>query len=1492
MRRTLRRIGLAAGVLLVVALALLPRLVSPLVARRLEAAIERSLDADAHVGGIALRWFGPQELRAARLTGWGGEPIGEATVRAETSLLRILLGSRDLGEIAVRGSVVVRRDGDGGWNLAPLPKAGDGRSAGGPARLPAGLAGSVDAEIGVTVIDAGLRRTGTVRAEVSLDGSEVAGKVTAEEDGGSSLEVEGSVGGWMGADGLLAPERASGTLEVIAAGGEASGRLALGVEGGVISLREPASITVGHSALAARLGIDSHSPISIAVDALTVSRGAWGLDLRGVELRARAEVAGAAASRAGTALGILDLRAQVEVGEGAALLQAGARVAVDGMDGGLATIEVASGRWLDGRGRPIAAPQGTATASITGIESRVLDRFLRPHGLVPAEDIGPAVSVTAGAGFTGTDRVDVTGLLRSENLRVEGGATLAGGRLSREGVALDVRVRSVRPALKRHLADRQFEVREGGSVQLTVADLEAELAGLLAGDLGGARARLDAKLGGSVGTIATSGAVREWRTSPVAISVDATDPAAGIHAAASVQGRVDGELIGRVEADLRAFDLFDAEGRVGVPGTVRGTALALGIDVEVVRTLLGEAGSAIPTGLGPKLDVTLSAATEAATGSPRTLVDLAIEGGNLRAGGSVSLVPGTIRTDGLWLEGDREVVAALAALAGSPRGLGVGEASTVRVDVRECSIPLDRHRRPLPLHARVEAEAMLADVRVAGREGDGIEVPSLVLALSSGPRLEPAVSLRGRASHAGTTAEVRGEIVLHGLIDRSRAAHAIDLAAVRPAGEVVAVGVTPAMVEAVVPLRELDGALEGPIEVRLSSEHLDGEELRVELTLESPRSRASASGWVRGASYELERARVEAAVTPAMARALAGVELVRSAPIVAEVARLVVPRGGEGVEGPGEWAPRLDSLRIGARVVGGGPVLVAGLAESLGGAAVGVRAYSAEVELSLSGEAGSALVRAKGELASTRGDLGPFTLDATLPLKGGAGRATLVAPALAMARLDSLLMRDGMLVDAVGESANVRVGASLRGATPVEASIEVESPLVETVGPVGVEVLEDRMRLSRGARVRWTVSPRWANERIIGRALVPEGGRGIATMSLAEPATIEAIVERLVLSRGEEPLAPEIFEIGAEVQSPVIAFEFARETKARIERARIRVSSAPGDDRLAIAVTGVTREEEAGEGRVAVDATLRGLADGEGVPTPASILADGKAEFRAVPTRIIDALAGQEGLLVEALGPAADVRASYLDLSRTEGWIEASAVSQRAALGIAGRVRAGKFLADGETKATLQEVTPVLSDRLLGGLGLFGRLEKRREDGPAIVTVAGLGVPIDGDLSNLHGDFMISAGIARFEANPILGSILRATAQRSEGMVGRRLPPLTLRVVGGAIRFEDYTLPLGEYSITVGGTVDVARNTMDIVTRIPLGRLSDAAAGDLDLGLGRTLGWALPILNDLTMIPFRTRGEIGRATPVPDLELLAADLKAGLTTPGRAILDRIFGQTR
>lgn len=444
-KRRWKRIALWAAAIMVVVLVALVAM-GPLVASRfapgfIESAANGSIRGSVEVEGVSLSWLGPQRFGPVTLRDPDGGTVGVLEARVGSGLLGLALGGRDLGEINVKGDLGVVRGVDGRTNLERAVEARAARpagEAGGPARMPRGLAGRVslsnlsvtyrDESSGAAVSVSGFGGTVVVRPGLEVEG-ELSGRVEAGGESGS-VTISLRAGGLTDATGMVTPERAeaeasvrveglpvsiadalagedgvlasvlggsvSGLIEVTYAGGEASAEASLStpnssLEVGVAGTRERARLT---RPLVARLRMEGVP-------------GAY------LERFGREMVDPSVASI--VSMPVLELRvdeAEARVPSGGAFDLRGSRIA-----GSISTTEMevreAGGRQLrvepmtltfgsEDLGGPVRV-RGSTTALIDGRGSGEISLDAVAEGLL---DEGGAVRATGPTGVTGVLRVE------------------------------------------------------------------------------------------------------------------------------------------------------------------------------------------------------------------------------------------------------------------------------------------------------------------------------------------------------------------------------------------------------------------------------------------------------------------------------------------------------------------------------------------------------------------------------------------------------------------------------------------------------------------------------------------------------------------------------------------------------------------------------------------------------------------------------------------------------------------------------------------------------------------------------------------------------------------------------------------------------------------------------------------------------------------------------------------------------------------------------
>lgn len=536
-----------------------------------------------------------------------------------------------------------------------------------------------------------------------------------------------------------------------------------------------------------------------------------------------------------------------------------------------------------------------------------------------------------------------------------------------------------------------------------------------------------------------------------------------------------------------------------------------------------------------------------------------------------------------------------------------------------------------------------------------------------------------------------------------------------------------------------------------------------------------------------------------------------------------------------------------------------------------------EVLMTLSGDMSATL--------SAAGDTSKLPIDrmnASLKLKD-----------VAVGAVERLAAQDrGLITGAIGDLAglgiNVAMTSPVGAKTMSDAQIDLDAtfdaPRLRIPEPVKLKLLPDRFAIASPIKLTWDVDPRWAS-----RFLESKPAPGAAPQAAAKPparitkpVTLRAAVTQLAIARGGSvgPLKHGIFALEATAEVPSVEMTAADGSTIVLDATTLQIQGKPAaqaagdtiDMDVRIAGATVTRQgaAPARADNMALNVSLSRLADEMGALKTDTATVDARGDLPVIPVPLLDVLAQQDGLLTEALGPVAEATIRANQLSKTGGTLDLKAKSPRASATIIGAIQGDVFATTQPLNVTISEVSPELTKRLLKGVPFIGAVEKTPKDQPATIVGTGMKIPLGNDLSKLNGQVVVDPGEATIAAGGDFGKILKALKQKEAGKAGQRLEPLKVDIVSGIATYQRWSLPIGEFQVQTEGTVNLVNRTLDVVTWLPVGALTDEAAGLFKTGgdLSKIFGGKdQDQLAEATMVPWRTRGTFENNKTEPDLEL-------------------------
>lgn len=1180
-----------------------------------------------------------------------------------------------------------------------------------------------------------------------------------------------------------------------------------------------------------------------------------------------------------------------------------------------------------------------AKIDITSLPVAMVDAFTagaikdesgKPVALSSA--IGPALNAQVNAKGTlkdatasvniAADRVNVQGDVRvADNI-----ATTPGGlTISAKGAALGALVPALKSATS---ASPQAKIDALPDATVKVSDLRLGLpSGGKPMNFSGAAATLSidtTQIAGSA-SLGEGQAMQPMTIAPMRITIATQDLSKDVRVTGGTSATLGGRQAGTFAIEATASGLLDADGtfKKGMPGAIDARVQASQISTAIAQPFVAAWNLDLPRDIGPVLDLDLTAKS-AAAGSDAINVDFVASAQSLKARGALSYAPALIATR----EGGVTIEAANAgrlARAFTQAGAGewivsesAGQGGAVVANVLYLSVPMGQHG-PRLAEAGAQINASVKGMSVAKRSGRGsIDIPEFggAVLLTKG---SVEIGTQGSMAFEQRRFGIGGNFKIADMVQAHTPASATDKAwkiadpvTLRPAGSLEVVNL-PTSLAAMFMAPPAEGAVDtarllqeiagSAMTLRLTSERDTGADtatnaLAISMLAESAAVKLGAQASATDQRIALASAKVDTTLTPQSFATLLDV----LAPQMADKPRLEAPATATLTLKPltipldANRKPRFAEAGLVAGTLAiAGDALVSNVSAGEGQKArVGVRGLEIEFEAPAAslvapeqgGQGGqaSAKVRAtvlgqqSNALAQITGTLGTLLASAK---PQGTATANITLAGIDTRGVENLLNKAGLLSGALGDTAQVGLGATYAfDTTNAQAQITLAAPNVTTTGPVKVRTLNDRMELTEPANIRVNAQPAFVNALLTPAPRPGEAAKPPA-MTMTQPATIDIALTRLVLPRAQEgqksAVAPD-----AALRLTVPAMALRTSDSKALDLQGVNVSlesdkSSAADRPLNFAATidNVQVDGAQGSGKVGLTGRLSQLLDASGAFSMERALADAKGNMPAVPTAVVDALANQDGLLVEALGP---VIALDLDVQRypvmgkpvagaQPGIIKADFRSERATAKIEGNIDDAVLVTNQPVAVDIFEVTNALSGKFVKGLPLIGSFEKGKNDLPATLRGTGLRVPLDKDMRKLNGVVVFDPGEARFGTSGVFSELLNLTGLKTGGVIGQRLEPLTVTVENGVATYPKWRVPLGEFTLESEGTVDLVNRQVDVITWIPLGALTDKAAGMFNTGLGGALGKAG--LDSVSTLPFRTRGSMDKPETRADLELFA-----------------------
>lgn len=1054
-------------------------------------------------------------------------------------------------------------------------------------------------------------------------------------------------------------------------------------------------------------------------------------------------------------------------------------------------------------------------------------------------------------------------------------------------------------------------------------------------DLRGGALQLTLAAGETIGTIKLDpkAAPSPLRVAPLALRVDAPDLGGTVRVNARTDAKIGDQNAGVMTLDAVASGLLDDKGAAkGAPGSLDATLLLRGIATAIAQPFVQSAKLDLPKDVGPTLDVDVRAKSASADAVDLTF---GVTSANVKAAGAMAYDGASLRSA---KDGVRVSLAQVGQLAGrfvGDSGASVAPHGSATLSITDLELPLhEKSRQPIIDRSKASLRVDLDALSMTPAKGAGaVDIAKVSLAAGLVPGKAPHVDLGSSMTYAGKPFAASGAFDVPGLLS-NKADGTLDInpGGARPVGQLDLRDV-PTAIAGLVPskpsadgkpgldLAKLMSEVVGPtlnVNVKGGAEGADTVAMTVAATGQNLRAGTQAK--LGKDAIAVAATSVETTLAPSTLATLMatfapdlkdGPSLAGPAKVTLGVKPLSIPMGQDGKPDFARAGEVELSLSMPGRTMAQGfrvkkedgsvrdlgqigvedmAVLVKAPGSLLGSSdAAWTKPLAADFSMKIltgpgpgsSQVSGVVTGKATGDLTSTKGQVSVSNLDAVAKIAD-----------LRNDKLEGFLAQPGLLTGALGPTTSIDANAKLRqaaGGQSIDAEVSIASPKMRFDGPMKLAVLPDRIRSDREVKISWQLDPEFANAHVFK----PDASG--KAMKLLAPAPVSLTLGKFAISKSADekqpvgPLKPGIFELAMNAAIPSLDLTLPDGQRMKLGNTRVTLNTPPAAEASSAVAFNVAVDSVEAPGaataskpaqaaqRISLVGNVSNLADRNGNVNADAATLTANGDMPVVPTALVDALAQQNGLLVDALGPTASVSLRAENFSKTGGSLSLDAGSDRARAKVKGNSGAGVFAISEPLNVSITEVTQALAARFVTGMPLVGSVEKSKNDQPATIVASALRVPLDNDLSKLNGQIQIDPGQAKFTASEQFGPILNLAAQKTMASVGNKLEPMSITITNGVAEYAPWALPLGEFKLATEGKVDLVQKKVDVLTWIPLGALSEETANLVSkANLGGVLGDILggkkeeeKKKNAGLMVPFRTKGSFGKTKTEPDLELLA-----------------------
>ncbi|MBX3322291.1 MAG: hypothetical protein KF757_04810 [Phycisphaeraceae bacterium] len=1149
---------------------------------------------------------------------------------------------------------------------------------------------------------------------------------------------------------------------------------------------------------------------------------------------------------------------------------------VNGRAGGQLNLDLLANGLVDDRGilREDGLQGVTGSMAVTGVDTAVLQPFVAASGVNLQQEVGPTLTVRGDVGRVMEGVSRFAGLVESTNVNGEIHLLLEGSTLRSDDPAGELRIGTLGPLLTRLFEASGVVVEQGGSVEAHLQHLLVNVESMLAGATVGptdVEVRAEVMLGPTSGTMLVDGRRVSYAINQVGALMEFAGPARAARIRSVASGKFDGQPAGQAAAEFRIDGVVGNEGgwSFGFPSAVVGRAELVGVSTAIAEPFLRASGVDAGALVGPTVDLELEAAS---LGGGTTQIKLGLTSERLLADGAFLLREEAVSLDpaGFTLSH-----AGLGELLGSMVDLGEQasirrEGGSLEFSLSRFVLPLDRATRQ-PLIERLDLASRVA-VRTVFVDLPGVEqrmAPELrQIVLNTRVRPGEVFKTDITAVLYNERQQIRGagEIEVPGLM-AALGGGEWAVPALSPRGKVSFAEIPASLLAQLIRLGNIEG-----IDANALAADIAGANFSVNATVESSAVTVAAVS-AKGERLDLN---AKATMSDKPIEAEFGAEVRLSRPSMEQVMRAFLPEMADTVRVSGATALRAQGTLKNGREVDLTASTSALTLEGLDASALRVTT-NAKTRLVLreADDTTSAMpitVNAQSTIENAeRARIGEIRADVATTIGAevaGPVRGNVVATGLRTAWADRLLGSDDLYQGLLGDTVGVNAEASVDAATESTKVVATfTAPALREMSAVHATMRSGAIVLDRPVTAKWRGDERWISRRFAQ-------SMGDKAPSVTGGVELDLDVRQLSLPSSERAVEGIGFAVDMVARVPQFDVVLPGGQKRAFRRLLVTAKSDRPGTMVDAEVSADVQLDAANAARaVDLKAQVMSLAQG-GVLTPDKAYLNANGSIRHIPTSLVDALSGMNGWLTEMLGNEIQGELAVVRAPLEGGTISLEARTPTASTKITGSFRDdradgvlenGFLVIDSGSYMQLSEIRQAFSKRVFGVVPIFAGVEKR--DGaqaPSRIDISSARIPMSGAIEDMAFVLKASPGSLRYTLGGPIEGALKLTGQRALGEIGGDISPFDVSMAKGVVNYDNLAVPLGEFTFTSRGDIDVVKQRKNLLVMMPAGAFAVEAFG--------ITGLAREFINGNVMVPMTNAGALDASRWTPDFSKATGDL--------------------